>query len=269
MVDSACRRYCRKEIEQRIIVRESEFWRNSIGDDPAAGASAPLSAGIEDYRIARSVLTRRIRSHRVDAFLESVFGQVCLLKGEAFVDAAAGRRDGDGFLLTSYRIIRCGSPGHAVKEIIPLYELRFHGPEAGSLAAISGDTLRAVIAAEKWVSLDSLSRQILSRTRAAITTEFGISVRRMTGMVPAIRGGDLSLGHISRSWILGVCSGLASTLHTSPKLVRLGFIILTLIFGAGAALYLILWLVMRVRDAPDNIARLRYEDADLIGCPIV
>ncbi|MFO7168450.1 MAG: PspC domain-containing protein [Chloroflexota bacterium] len=44
--------------------------------------------------------------------------------------------------------------------------------------------------------------------------------------------------------VAGVASGLAAYLGVDPILVRLGFLLLTLINGLGALLYLALWLLV-------------------------
>jgi len=50
------------------------------------------------------------------------------------------------------------------------------------------------------------------------------------------RGKDRILG--------GVCSGLAEGLRIDPLWVRLGFVLLTFLQGAGLLIYIVLWLVM-------------------------
>src|SRR5712692_5344774 len=42
----------------------------------------------------------------------------------------------------------------------------------------------------------------------------------------------------------GVCSGLADGLRIDPLWVRLGFVLLTFLQGAGLLIYIVLWLVM-------------------------
>jgi phage shock protein PspC (stress-responsive transcriptional regulator) len=42
----------------------------------------------------------------------------------------------------------------------------------------------------------------------------------------------------------GVCGGIAEYLGWDPTLVRVGWIILTLLGGSGILIYLIMWLVM-------------------------
>jgi phage shock protein C len=47
--------------------------------------------------------------------------------------------------------------------------------------------------------------------------------------------------------LAGVCGGIAEYLGWDPTMVRLGWIILTLLGGSGILIYLILWLVMPQR----------------------
>ena len=45
--------------------------------------------------------------------------------------------------------------------------------------------------------------------------------------------------------IAGVCGGIAEYLNVDPLLIRLGWIILTLMsFGAGVIAYIIAWIIM-------------------------
>ena len=44
--------------------------------------------------------------------------------------------------------------------------------------------------------------------------------------------------------LAGVCAGIADYFGWDPTLVRVGWILLTLLGGSGVLLYLILWLVM-------------------------
>lgn len=53
---------------------------------------------------------------------------------------------------------------------------------------------------------------------------------------PLERGADRIFG--------GVCSGLAARLQVDPLLVRLAFIGLAFVNGAGVVLYLLLWLLL-------------------------
>jgi phage shock protein PspC (stress-responsive transcriptional regulator) len=47
--------------------------------------------------------------------------------------------------------------------------------------------------------------------------------------------------------LAGVCGGIAEYLGWDPTMVRLGWIILTLLGGSGILIYLVLWLVMPQR----------------------
>ena len=44
--------------------------------------------------------------------------------------------------------------------------------------------------------------------------------------------------------LAGVCAGIADYFGWDPTLVRVGWIVLTLLGGSGILLYLLLWLVM-------------------------
>lgn len=57
-------------------------------------------------------------------------------------------------------------------------------------------------------------------------------------------------------WFAGVSTGLARRLGVDPLVVRAGFILLSLFFGMGVALYLVVWLLM-----PDEQGTLRIESA--------
>ena len=45
-------------------------------------------------------------------------------------------------------------------------------------------------------------------------------------------------------WIGGVCSGLADRLGVDPVVVRAGFVLLTLLGGAGVTIYLVAWALL-------------------------
>ena len=57
--------------------------------------------------------------------------------------------------------------------------------------------------------------------------------------------------HRSRTekMIAGVCGGVAEYLEVDPTLVRVVWVLITLLGGAGLLLYLILWIVMPL-DVP-------------------
>jgi phage shock protein PspC (stress-responsive transcriptional regulator) len=44
--------------------------------------------------------------------------------------------------------------------------------------------------------------------------------------------------------VVGVCAGIAEYYGWDPTMVRVGWVILTLLGGSGILLYLIMWLVM-------------------------
>ncbi|HET6433963.1 PspC domain-containing protein [Dyella sp.] len=44
--------------------------------------------------------------------------------------------------------------------------------------------------------------------------------------------------------LAGVCGGIAGFYGWDPTLVRIGWIVLTLLGGSGILLYLVMWLVM-------------------------
>lgn len=52
----------------------------------------------------------------------------------------------------------------------------------------------------------------------------------------------------SNRTVAGVCAGIAEYFGWDPTMVRVGWIVLTLLGGSGILLYLILWLV--VPEAP-------------------
>ena len=45
-------------------------------------------------------------------------------------------------------------------------------------------------------------------------------------------------------WLAGVCGGLGNYFAVDPTLVRVIFVILSLTFGSGLLIYLILWLII-------------------------
>jgi phage shock protein PspC (stress-responsive transcriptional regulator) len=73
-----------------------------------------------------------------------------------------------------------------------------------------------------------------------------------------------------RSWrrsrrgrkIAGVCAGLAEEFDISVTLVRLAFILATVIGGSGLLVYLALWVLMPLQPAQDGLTVL---DAELEG----
>ncbi len=53
--------------------------------------------------------------------------------------------------------------------------------------------------------------------------------------------------------VAGVCGGIANYFNIDPTLVRIIFVILTLMGGPGLLLYIVLWLVMPEAPEPDVI----------------
>jgi phage shock protein PspC (stress-responsive transcriptional regulator) len=51
--------------------------------------------------------------------------------------------------------------------------------------------------------------------------------------------------------IAGVCAGLAEEFGVSVTVVRLAFVLGTLVSGMGIVIYLVLWVVMPRREDPD------------------
>ena len=45
-------------------------------------------------------------------------------------------------------------------------------------------------------------------------------------------------------WLAGVCGGLGNYFGVDPTLVRVIFVILSLTFGSGLLIYLVLWLII-------------------------
>ncbi len=72
-------------------------------------------------------------------------------------------------------------------------------------------------------------------------------------------GSNLQGSALQREWyrsahgkkIAGVCAGLAETFGIAVTPVRIAFVLLTLFsLGTGVILYVVLWLVMPLRDEP-------------------
>ncbi len=53
--------------------------------------------------------------------------------------------------------------------------------------------------------------------------------------------------------VAGVCGGIAEYLDVDPTLVRLLWVAITLMGGAGVLLYIILWVIMPL-NRPDGVA---------------
>ena len=50
--------------------------------------------------------------------------------------------------------------------------------------------------------------------------------------------------------IAGVCGGVAEYFNTDPTVVRLLWVLITALGGAGVLLYIILWIVMPLAPPP-------------------
>lgn len=71
-------------------------------------------------------------------------------------------------------------------------------------------------------------------------------------------------------WFAGVSTGLARWLGVDPLVVRAGFILFSLFFGMGVALYLVLWLLLPTEDGSLAIERaLRHGDGGAIFLLVV
>ena len=62
-------------------------------------------------------------------------------------------------------------------------------------------------------------------------------------------------------WIAGVCSGLADRLGVDPVIVRAGFVLLTLLGGAGITIYLVGWALLP-NDRDEIVAQRAFRDGD-------
>jgi phage shock protein PspC (stress-responsive transcriptional regulator) len=77
----------------------------------------------------------------------------------------------------------------------------------------------------------------------------------LDGFYAALRRPGIVRGTDER-WFAGVAGGIARWLGVDPLVVRAGFILLSIFFGVGVSLYLVLWLLM-----PDDRGRLPVERA--------
>ncbi len=59
----------------------------------------------------------------------------------------------------------------------------------------------------------------------------------------------------SNRWFAGVASGLADGLRIDPWIVRLAFVLATLVGGVGVLVYAFLWWLLPRRDLPDSAAQ--------------
>ena len=77
----------------------------------------------------------------------------------------------------------------------------------------------------------------------------------LDGFYTALRRPGIVRGRDGR-WFAGVATGIARWLGVDPLVVRAGFILFSIFFGMGVALYLVLWLLM-----PDEQGEIRVERA--------
>ena len=69
----------------------------------------------------------------------------------------------------------------------------------------------------------------------------------LDGFYAALRRPGIVRGTNER-WFAGVAGGIARWLGVDPLVVRAGFILLSIFFGVGVSLYLVLWLLMPLAD---------------------
>ena len=60
----------------------------------------------------------------------------------------------------------------------------------------------------------------------------------------------------------GVCAGLANYLRLDPAIVRIIFALMTLGWGTGVLLYIILWIILPTRSLPVNVRKRLYRNSD-------
>lgn len=60
----------------------------------------------------------------------------------------------------------------------------------------------------------------------------------------------------------GVCAGLANYLRLDPAVVRIIFALMTLGWGSGVLLYIILWIVLPTRSLPTNVRKRLYRNSE-------
>ncbi|HUX13134.1 MAG TPA: PspC domain-containing protein [Spirochaetia bacterium] len=278
----------RAAVERRIIVRESEFWKNAVNGRSANIGT--LSRGrAADLGRVYSFLHSRRNSRRIESLLDGFYGHVCLVKGESYLGVAQGPDGGSDFLLTNFRLIEWRVPSGEPGAIVPLEAVRSYEPAEGLIEYVGEDgalqilhapgkignrdmfaevPLGSALDARAWKSLDGVSRRILSRTRTDLIRELKFSPREIVRMVPAIRRGKLRFAHKTQAKIFGICAGVANRFCLPVVAVRTGFVILVPLFGVGLILYLVVGLAMAVVSTFVGDTRHSYEDADSAGCPI-
>lgn len=88
-------------------------------------------------------------------------------------------------------------------------------------------------------------------------------------------GSRLDTRALARPWsrsrtgrrVGGVCAGLAAEFDISVTLVRLAFILATVIGGSGIIVYIALWVLMPLPPAEHDLDRLLEEPDDQYGGP--
>jgi phage shock protein PspC (stress-responsive transcriptional regulator) len=60
----------------------------------------------------------------------------------------------------------------------------------------------------------------------------------------------------------GVCAGLANYLRLDPAIVRIIFALMTLGWGSGVLLYIILWIILPTRSLPVNVRKRLYRNSE-------
>jgi phage shock protein PspC (stress-responsive transcriptional regulator) len=60
----------------------------------------------------------------------------------------------------------------------------------------------------------------------------------------------------------GVCAGLANYLRLDPAIVRIAFVLMTIGWGAGFILYLILWMILPTKSLPAAVRKRLYRNSD-------
>ncbi len=60
----------------------------------------------------------------------------------------------------------------------------------------------------------------------------------------------------------GVCAGLANYLRLDPAIVRIAFVLMTVGWGAGFILYLILWMILPTKSLPAAVRKRLYRNSD-------
>jgi phage shock protein PspC (stress-responsive transcriptional regulator) len=60
----------------------------------------------------------------------------------------------------------------------------------------------------------------------------------------------------------GVCAGLANYLRLDPAIVRIIFALMTLGWGSGILLYIILWIILPTRSLPVNVRKRLYRNSE-------